>query len=135
MVKVVNRAIEITGQDFTVHDGIRSVREQRNYVNRGVSQTMNSKHLKQSDGYGHAVDLVPYINGKMRWEWEPIYVIAEAMRQAADELGVNIRWGGCWQVITGTSLPPKKLVRNYVNKRRKQGRKAFNDGPHYELKL
>jgi peptidoglycan L-alanyl-D-glutamate endopeptidase CwlK len=42
---------------------------------------MNSRHLIRSDGFGHAVDLVPWINGKPRWEWKPIYHIAAAVRR------------------------------------------------------
>ncbi len=131
---VVERAIEITEQDFTVHDGIRTEDEQHEYVERGVSWTMDSKHLPQEDGHGHAVDLVPYINGKLRWEFNPIYRIAEAVRAAAEELGVQVRWGGCWQVINTTTLEPRVLVAEYVAKRGRQGRNATVDGPHFELK-
>lgn len=35
--------------------------EKKNLVAAGKSQTMNSKHLPQADGYSHAVDLVAYI--------------------------------------------------------------------------
>ena len=133
MVRVVERAIEITEQDFSVFDGIRSDEEQVEYVRTGVSQTLKSKHLRQKDGHGHAVDLVPYINGKLRWELGPIYKIAQAMRQAADELDVQIRWGGCWRTINGTKLEPRMLVADYVARRRGQHRKAFIDGPHFEI--
>src|SRR3546814_8077471 len=54
LVATVKRAIEITIQDFTVFDGIRSVKEQQQHVANGTSQTMKSKHLD-----GLAVDLVP----------------------------------------------------------------------------
>jgi peptidoglycan L-alanyl-D-glutamate endopeptidase CwlK len=121
------------GYDFGVHDGIRTLAEQREYLRRGVSRTMNSKHLPQADGYGHAVDLVPYIMGRFRWEWEPIYVIAEVVRDVAKRRGVRIRWGGFWDELTATTEPPELLVKQYVAKRRKEGKKAFIDGPHYEL--
>jgi peptidoglycan L-alanyl-D-glutamate endopeptidase CwlK len=134
---VVRRAIELTEQDFGVHDGLRTEAEQREYVRRGVSQTMNSKHMKQADGYGHAVDLVPYVNGKLRWEWEPIYVIAAAVNQAARELNVSLRWGGCWDVSFNTLQPTpaamEAAVDAYVGRRRAAGKRSFIDGPHYEL--
>lgn len=138
LVRVEKRAIRITKQDFSVHDGMRTLAEQRRYVARGVSRTMNSKHLKQSDGWGHAVDNVPYINGKLRWEWPPIYEIAYAMNVAARELGVALRWGGCWDirfddVELRSAAGAKRLVDQYVARRRKMGRRAFIDGPHYEL--
>ena len=135
LVRVVERAIRLTTQDFTVHDGIRTIEEQREYVRRKVSYTMRSRHLPQHDGYGHAVDLVPYINGKLRWEWGPIYRIAEAMRLAARELDVGLLWGGCWSTLTGTTEDPELLVARYVRWRRSRGLRAFIDGPHYQLEL
>lgn len=137
LIAVVKRAIEITEQDFSVHDGLRTLEEQKRYVATGVSQTMNSKHRPQGDGYGHAVDLVPFVNGKMRWEWPPIYVIAAAVWKAARELGVPVRWGGAWidldQIKTGTPGAMKAAVEAYGAARRKAGKKAFTDGPHFEL--
>lgn len=59
LVRVVRRAIEITAQDFSVNEGLRTLERQRRLVASGASQTLNSKHLKQADGFGHAVDLVP----------------------------------------------------------------------------
>ena len=135
IVGVVEESIMLMpqGYDFGVHDGIRTLAEQREYLRRGVSRTMNSKHLPQADGYGHAVDLVPYIMGRFRWEWEPIYVIAAVVRSVAESRNVRIRWGGFWDELTGTTEDPKVLVRQYVDQCRKEGRKAFIDGPHYEL--
>lgn len=129
LVAVVQRAIELTVQDFSVHDGIRTVEEQKKLVAGGVSKTMKSRHLT-----GHAVDLVPYINNKLRWEWEPIYKIADAVRTAAEELGIPIRWGGAWdRSLTGTDELPEDMVADYTARRRKAGKRAFIDGPHYEL--
>ncbi|MDT9002292.1 M15 family metallopeptidase [Paucibacter sp. APW11] len=129
LVAVVQRAITISIQDFSVHDGIRTQAEQQQLVAAGASQTMDSRHIS-----GHAVDLVPYINGKLRWEWPPIYVIADAVRMAARQLGTPIRWGGAWDIdFTASTEPPEDLVTAYVARRKKLGLKAFIDGPHYEL--
>ena len=136
LVKVVKRAIRITAQDFTVHDGLRTIEEQRRYVATGVSKTMNSMHRQQADGYGHAVDLVPYINGKLRWEWPAIYPIAAAVRIAAEELKVAVRWGGIWADLLTVLPNPQAMnraVQAYVAARQKAGKSAFIDGPHYEL--
>lgn len=133
LAHVVVRAIAISTQDFSVHDGIRTVDQQRELVARGASKTMNSKHLPQADGFGYAVDLVPYVNGKLRWEWPLIYPIADAMRQAGREFGVSIRWGGHWGSLTHDLRPVHLLVDDYVKVRRKIGKQAFIDGPHYEL--
>lgn len=99
LVAIVERAIAITEQDFSVTEGLRSIARQRQLVADGKSTTMNSRHLT-----GHAVDLVPY---PVSWDWEYFYPIADAMKEAARELGVEITWGGDW--------------------------KSFPDGPHFEL--
>lgn len=99
LVAVVERAIRISKQDFSVGEGLRSIERQRQLYNTGKSKTMNSRHLT-----GHAVDLFPY---PLDWDWEFFYPIADAMKAAADELGVDVEWGGDW--------------------------KGFPDGPHFQL--
>lgn len=139
LVAVVRRAIQITEQDFGVHDGIRTAAEQRALYNRGVSQRdgyqRKSEHQVQESGYGHAVDLVPYVPGRgLVWEWPLIYPICEAMVSACAELSVDVRWGGAWVgPIHKLGGAPENWVQDYVRRRQKQGRRAFNDGPHYEL--
>ncbi len=129
LVNVVKRAMELTGQDFSVHDGLRTLAEQQEMVKRGVSTTLESKHL-----LGKAVDLVPYVNGKLRWEWAPIYVVADAVRTAALEQGTRLRWGGAWDVdFTLSTESPEDLLNNYADRRRAAGLRLFLDGPHYEL--
>lgn len=129
LVGVVERAIALTAQDFMVVDGIRTLAEQQKLVAAGAAQTLDSRHLS-----GHAVDLVPIINGQARWEMDPIYVIADAMRQAAREKGVPIRWGGAWDVsLTDAADSPEDLTADYSARRRAAGKKPFIDGPHFEL--
>lgn len=138
LVEVVNEAIEITEVDFSVVDGLRTIEEQKEYVAKGVSWTMDSKHLPQEDEFSHAVDLVPWINGQSRWELQPMFKIAEAMRAAAIVVGVDLRWGGNWSVPTILSdsiMEPERLMKAYVELRREQNRRATIDGPHYELML
>ncbi len=110
LVAVVNRAIKLTTQDFTVLEGLRTKERQAQLFASKKSKTMNSRHLT-----GHAVDLAPWpTNGDFDSDgilniedWDQYHPIAEAMKQAADDLGVEIVWGGDW--------------------------KSFPDGPHYEL--
>ena len=129
LVRVVKRAIELTSQDFSVVDGVRTLDEQKRYVASGASQTLDSRHLT-----GHAVDLVPYINGQARWETIPLCDIAEAMRTAARELGVPIRWGGCWDIrLTDSDEAPEDMIHGYQQRRMAKGLKAFIDAPHFEL--
>lgn len=130
LVDVVCRAIEITTVDFGVTEGLRTVETQRQYVATGKSQTMDSKHLT-----GHAVDLVAYINGQVAWELNLYDNIADAMKQAAIEKNVAIKWGAAWNV------PDIRLWRGtmeeamvyYIDTRRKVNKRPFIDGPHFEI--
>lgn len=129
LVRVVKRAITTTAQDFSVHEGLRTLARQKEYVARGVSKTMFSRHLG-----GFAVDLVPYVDGQLRWEWPAIYPIAAAMRGAAITEGVKLTWGGVWDRLLN-ELPGdvegiKIAVANYC--KRHPG-PDFLDGPHYEI--
>lgn len=138
LVRVVKRAAEISPVQFMVVEGVRS-REQCmiNYgkgrsanecLAKGVpgryalpnkskvtwlANPFNSKHCKQGDGYGHAVDLLP-----APYDWKdikPFDQVASAMEVAADELGIDIRWGADW---------------DEDGKPRERGE---TDSPHFEL--
>jgi len=136
LVCMVKRAIEITKQDFTVQEGLRSIETQKLYVKRGASKTMASKHLRQKDGYGHAVDLVPWLNGQPRWEWQLIWEVAQAVDVAAAEAKVPLIWGAVWdrrmEQYGGSAAALKAEVEAY--KVRHPG-PDFIDGPHYQLAL
>ena len=113
---VVTRAIQISPVDFIVGAGIRSVEEQRENVRKGVSETMNSKHLPQADGMSHAVDLWPWVKGEIPWDdLSEFRRVADAMLQAARELDVELLWGGDWDRDGDSSDHD------------------FIDGPHFEL--
>lgn len=134
LVAVVRSAITLTTQDFTVHEGVRTIETQREYVKRGASQTMASRHLKGSDGFGHAVDLYAWVNG-VRWEWSLYEQIADAMRISAIKLNTPIRWGGGWLLLNDfkTLTALRAAQKAYVQERLAAGKKAFTDGPHFEL--
>lgn len=102
LVRIVEQAIKESAIDFSVTEGLRTPERQQQLVNDGFSQTIKSKHLT-----GHAVDLVALIDGKVSWDKQHYPEIARAMKKAAAEQKVNIRWGGDF--------------------------KSFFDGPHFEL--
>ena len=92
LVKVVERAIEITTVDFTVLEGLRDPARQKALYEAGASQTLNGRHIT-----GHAVDLGAWIEDEVRWDWPLYHKIAKAMKEAAKELNVAILWGGDWK--------------------------------------
>lgn len=137
MVLVCEDAIKITLVDFAVYDGIRTPQEQKELFNNGASHTLKSLHLIQPDGFGHAVDLVPCINKKLRWEWEPIYKVAHAVAKSAEKRGLDLVWGGVWdrklsELDTSSPESLKREVELYVKRRKRLGKKAFIDGPHFQ---
>lgn len=101
LVRVVKRAITLSTQDFSVLEGVRSLKRQEELYAKGrtapgpvVTWTMASKHRKQKDGFGHAVDLVPY---PLDWnDLAKFDAISRAMFAAAKDEGVKIRWGADW---------------------------------------
>jgi peptidoglycan L-alanyl-D-glutamate endopeptidase CwlK len=128
MVTVVEKAITISEQDFSVICGLRTVKEQEALVAKGASQTMKSKHLE-----GLAVDLMAYIDGG-RWELNLYDEIADAIRKAAIELEVNVRWGAAWhKTLNEWDGTAEDLMNEYIDLRRSQGRRPFIDGPHFEI--
>lgn len=92
LVRVVERAIQLTEVDFTVLEGLRTAARQQQLVKSGASKTMRSRHIT-----GHAVDLAATIDGEIRWDWPLYHKIAKAVKQAAAELKVPIEWGGDWR--------------------------------------
>ena len=103
--QVVEKAITLSPQDFTVISGVRTTKEQQDLYAQGRTKAgaivtnadgvrNKSNHQAKSDGFGYAVDIVPY---PVDWnDLDKFKVIANAMKLAACELGVTIEWGGDW---------------------------------------
>ena len=94
LVKVVERAIEISTIDFTVLEGLRTPERQKALLEAGASQTLNSRHIT-----GHAVDLGAWVDNQVDWSWPLYHKIAAAMKDAAKQEGVSIVWGGDWRTF------------------------------------
>lgn len=123
LVKVVTRALalcsERKGPDFVVIEGVRTPAEQRRLYAKGrtapgqkVTWTLNSNHfVNPKTGFGHAVDLFPGTWSDLK----KFDQMAQAMFDAAKELGIQIRWGADW---------------DRDGKWRERGE---SDSPHFEL--
>lgn len=108
LVKVVESAIELTAQDFTVIEGVRTAARQKELYAQGRTKPGNivtyvdgtkkkSNHQVKADGMGHAVDIVPW---PVDWNSsEKFRNIANAMKLAACQLGIEMQWGGEWKMI------------------------------------
>lgn len=107
--------------DFTVIEGLRTRERQQELFKKGTTKTLNSKHCNQATGFGHAVDLLPYLPGVSSEDiWrkkEAFKEVSDAMFKAAKDLGIKIRWGGDW------------------NQNGRSDDETFYDGPHFELIL
>lgn len=130
LAAVVKRAIQITKVDFGVIEGLRTPERQRELVLSGASQTMFSKHIE-----GLAVDLMAYIGSRGSWELNLYDDIADAMKIAATELGLPLKWGGAWTVpdIRKWDGSMQSAMESYIDTRRGQGKRPFIDGPHFEV--
>jgi len=107
LVRVVRRAEAMTDLQFMVLEGLRTVERQRELLKAKATTTMNSRHIKAKNGYGHAVDLAPMLNGKVSWDWPLYHRLAKIIKAAAKAEKVALEWGGDW--------------------------KRFKDGPHWQL--
>ncbi len=94
LIKVVERAIEISTVDFTVLEGLRTPERQKTLMESGASQTLNSRHIT-----GHAVDLGAWVDDQVDWSWPLYHKVASAMKEAAKQLDVAIVWGGDWNTF------------------------------------
>jgi peptidoglycan L-alanyl-D-glutamate endopeptidase CwlK len=140
---VVLRAIQISAQDFTVYEGIRTIERQKKLVASGASKTLNSMHIPQKDRtggsqdiLGHAVDLVPWIDGEPRWEWGPCFAIATAVDKAATEQGVAqlFCWGGVWdRWLSQYGGTPENMKAEVAAYAARHPGPDFVDGPHCQI--
>ncbi|MCD9497614.1 M15 family peptidase [Photobacterium carnosum] len=114
-------AITLCECDFGVSETIRTADRQRKlyYGTPKKTWTLNSKHMIQVDGYGHAVDLVP-LKKDGTADWDRCAVVKTAMFKAAAMMGITLRWGGDW---------------NQNGDSRDEHQRGSYDGPHFEIIL
>ncbi len=126
LVECVKLAIKLSSVDYTVVDGVRTPSEAlaNQLAGKGISR---SKHLT-----GDAVDLAPWIGGKIVWSVEECYKIAKAMQAAEKQIpGLRLRWGGSWQPLAEIK-DFDASVRAYVARKKKEKKPALVDAVHFE---
>jgi len=127
LILVVSRALLYSEIDFAITEGMRSHARQLELLQMGRTWTEHSMHLRQPDGYAHAIDVmavgdldrdgdVDTTDRNMTWSHVNYSTIQVAFQRASTGLGIPIRWGGDWD-CDGDS-----------------GDQAHFDGPHFELR-
>ena len=112
-------SIVVESFDCSIIQGRRDKATQDKYFNEGKSKLKwpNSKHnVLEPYMLSKAVDVAPYINGKIVWDASQCYYFSGYVMRTADELGIKIRWGGDWDMDRDISD------------------NTFNDLVHFELK-
>lgn len=97
MQLVAKGTLELGVIDFTVTEAHRDQATQNRYFQLGKSKVPwpNGKHNSiPSD----ALDLVPYVNGKISWDKNHCLVLAGVILAAAAMAKIKIRWGGNWDM-------------------------------------
>ena len=111
LVMIMAESIKTSLYEFSIVDGIRTVERQQNLYLKGREKPgvivtnadgikYKSNHQIKNDGYGYAVDLYPYINGKIRTSYDKykkeFEAIAEHILKKAKKFNIDIVWGGHW---------------------------------------
>ena len=115
--KILKYAIQF--YDITILEGVRTKERQQQLVDSGMSKTLDSKHLKQPDGYSHAVDCAIW---PVDWNDRERFVLLQGflkgvaeMMYSKGEISHKVRLGVDWD--------------NDGNIKEH----SFFDGPHIEI--
>lgn len=94
----------VVNYDCSVEGGARTAIEQQANLARGVSKTLNSKHVVTPEHpFSRAVDVAPF---PVRWpvagsnsyvhDIARFYVFAGVVKEVARLMALPLRWGGDW---------------------------------------
>lgn len=96
LVKVARSVIQV--MDFAVICTSRSLEEQEDLIEKGLSKTISSKHLYKPKSW--AIDIAPYYSWKdpkINWNDTNAFIyLAGIWMGHAFLQGVKCRWGGDW---------------------------------------
>lgn len=102
LVRLFTEVARTSPIPFMILEGRRSLEQQKKNIENGVSWTLKSKHLT-----GHALDVIPLVEGKPTWSWPVYHKFAPIVKAVAKKLKIEVTWGGDW--------------------------KKTKDGPHWEI--
>lgn len=89
---LAHEVLKISPVDFAITEGYRSKERQKYLYENGKTKTLNSKHSELK-----AIDICPYINGKLDYEArDDLFLIVGLFIAKAKELKINIRTGALW---------------------------------------
>ncbi len=94
---IVRRAVDTLPFDVCVCCGHRGKQEQDSAFATGNSKVKfpNSRH---NSFPSEAVDLAPINGVTLDWDVAKMRQVAQAMQQAAEDLGTTVVWGGDWKM-------------------------------------
>lgn len=120
LVEIAHEGLKASALDITIVCGVRTVDEQVELFSHGrttqemreagiydvrgkpdlrqVTWTLNSNHfIRPQTGKGHAIDVAPWVGGKIEWNNYGAYdEIARAFFAVASAKGYPLEWGGHW---------------------------------------
>lgn len=96
LVRVAERAIQRSRIDFGISEGLRSYDQQVELLKQKKTTTLESLHLMQEDGFAHAIDIFPYVNGKANYSERYFRPIIQTFITEAAVLEVQLEFGALW---------------------------------------
>jgi len=98
LVRLVKRVIGKTRIDFGVSEGVRDYARQVKLYHGRKTTTLHSQHfINDHTGYGHAIDIFAYMNGKAQWNSKYYGPIVQTFLTEAVALGIQIQCGHLWK--------------------------------------
>lgn len=95
--RLAKRVIARSRIDFGIAEGARSPERQAELLKEKKTTTLNSLHLIQDDGFAHAIDITPFVNGKFTTSEKYYRPIIQAFVTESILLGVQVEFGALWK--------------------------------------
>lgn len=105
LVEIFQEGIKDCPYDFGIpkDGGLRTAFRQKELYSIGrttqfnrkpVTWTLNSNHMAKEDGFGYAVDIYAYVDGKVSWNSRYLRPIARHLQRfAKDNYCIELQWG------------------------------------------